>query len=1582
LVTVTIIINTEQGQNYLVRQVTSRLSKNLNTDIRIGHVSFSLFNRMYLEGVLVKDLQKDTLLYAGKVKVRITDWFFIRDKTVIHYAGLEDAKINLYRKDSVWNYGFLQDYFSGGKSSGGKKGGIDLDLKKIELRNISFSQTDGWRGEDMIFRLKSMALTADEINLNSKKATIALLDFSGPYFEIRNYHGQRPKKVRLPDSVSIKAGMDSVLKWNAAGWQVHINKIKIHDGLFRSEQQADTPYLTYFDSRHVAFSSINGTLSGISWIKDTIAGNIHLEAKERSGLEIKSLNADAHFHPGLMAFNQMEIKTGKSVIRHSFSMAFDKLADFSDFITKVRMTGNFENSEISSEDIAFFVPEVKPWKRTLVVNGQIQGTVDDISGHNLNIQAGKNTVLRGDINLSGLPDINKTFIILNADDFHTTYPDAITFLPMLKTVTTPRLQSISYLQFNGNFTGFIRDFVTYGTIRTNLGVIKSDLNMKLPPGKQPFYEGDIASTDFNLGTFTGNPDIGSVSFSGKLNGRGMNPNTLSATMDLTIKNIVYNNYHYENIKAKGELNRKLFNGDFEISDTNAVASMKGIIDLSGEVPKFNFLADVDHIRFKKLNLSEEDYSLGGKFDLDFSSNSIDNFLGYARVTNAWIQNGDKQIPIDSFIADARYIDSVKHFRVNTNELEGSIIGDFSLNNLPDAFKLFLNKYYPAYIEEPATAIRPQSFQFEVKTGYIEDYVHFFDTSFRGFNNSQVKGKLNTATNLMELETDVPAFSYRNYEFQNIRLDGKGDLQKLELTGTIDHLKVNDSLNFPYTRLELKSQNDISDIRITTLSNKKEIAEGNLHARVKTSKDGIGIKFDSSAFVVNGKTWQIEKEGELEIRNNQIAFADIILAESFQEIRVTSVPSDLGTWNDIRVDLKNINIGDITRSLISTNTIEGLVSGKILLEDPVNKMNVTADIQTEQLRVDKDSIGELKADLFYNNKTGKLTVQSKNLNPDEKIAFDMTMFLKNRPANENDEYNILAENYPLKVAERFIGDLFTDVQGRATGQLKISGKGADLNYVGKFGLQDAGLKVLFTQCFYKIPDTEIFFREDAFDLGQLKLIDTVTRNTATLSRGIIKHNAWQDIQFDIKAEVDNRPMLLLNTTARDNSSFYGLAKGTGSFSLTGPLEDMRMKITGVASTTDSSYISIVNTTSRVDEGMADFLIERKYGREISDTSDDGTISNLTYDVDITGNPMVNVKVVLDELTNDEIRGRGKGNLQIIAGTNEPLSIRGRYDIDEGNYLFTFQSFFKKPFELKKDAGNYIEWTGDPYHATLKVDAVYKTEKKVDFSPIIGAGAYASKSTAIQDYVYVVAKLRGDLFKPDISFLLDFPPESQAKKDMGLSLALQQIQNTENDLNKHVAFLVVFNQFAPSDATSSLNINSGVDLVLNSISGFLSAEINGVLNDLLINKLKIPGMSVNFSGSVYNPNPLSETNSGLGFEATNLNFAIGQKLFDNRVVITFEGSYDVPFQSSATAIKTELMKNFTTEFLINKSGTIRATIFYKEDADYISGASSTGINKTRRFGGSLAYRRDFNRFRDFFNRNKPKYQPAIPEKKIEN
>src|ERR1700759_5683594 len=136
------LIHLPSVQTWLVGRVTSRLSHDLHTRIRVKHVNFSLFNKMLLDSTLVEDSKADTLLFAGTVKVNITDWWFFKDKAQLQYIGLEDATVKLQRTDSVWNYQFLVDYFTDTDTTLKKVKdtvkGLQLDLKEILMSRIHF----------------------------------------------------------------------------------------------------------------------------------------------------------------------------------------------------------------------------------------------------------------------------------------------------------------------------------------------------------------------------------------------------------------------------------------------------------------------------------------------------------------------------------------------------------------------------------------------------------------------------------------------------------------------------------------------------------------------------------------------------------------------------------------------------------------------------------------------------------------------------------------------------------------------------------------------------------------------------------------------------------------------------------------------------------------------------------------------------------------------------------------------------------------------------------------------------------------------------------------------------------------------------------------------------------------------------------------------------------------------------------------------------------------------------------------------------------------------------------------------------
>ncbi|MGJ7032884.1 translocation/assembly module TamB domain-containing protein [Niabella hirudinis] len=1568
------MLQTPGVQNWLISKVTKRLSKDLQTRIDIRHVDFSFFNKMHLRGVLVEDRQKDTILSAGSVTVNITDWFFIKKNIELKYIGLTDAYIQLQRTDSVWRHQFLLDYFSTPASKTSKKeGAVNIAFKEVDLKNILLKKRDGWTGEDLTFSLTSLHLDPKHVDFDKKLIDISTLVINKPYVALRSYKGNKPEipKTDRPASKpkQPKNKEPGDLEWNSGKWEVKAGNVTINNGTFKTDNDSIPPDDGAFDGQHIEFSKIDIDLKKVRWWMDTITTHIALTTRERSGLVVRNLDANAKVTPKEITFNNLDLQTNDSRLTDYFSMKFASFAQMNHFISDVHMEGRFKKANINSDDIAFFAPAMRTWKKKIFLSGIIKGPVASLTGHKLEIQAGNQTYFTGDASLSGLPEIEETFIDIKANDFRTTYSDALSFAPALKKIDIPDLSRLQYLNFVGSYTGFIRDFVTFGTLRTGLGTVKTDVNMKIPKGGNPVYSGSVSTDNFNLGPLLKNEELGFVSFKAKLKGAGFDPTSGSVALAANVNYVDFNKYRYKNIIADGEINNKVFDGKLKVNDPAIDLDLNGLVDFSKATPAFNFVSDIRTIKFKTLNLLQEHLVLSGKINAQFTGKSIDDFLGRATITDAVLVRNEAPLSFDSLAIESSLAGDKKRLHIASNEFSLNLFGIYNIRDLPNSVTGFLNRYYPAYIKQPSRTVKEQAFSFEIKTQNFDNFAPIIDSSLGGFNNTVINGSINTFTNSLTLEAEVPFFSYDRFKFNDVSISGSGNYDSLSLTGRTTNILIGDSLNVPLALFNISAKSDVSRVMLYS-GGTAGLDQARLNTVVRTYNNGVKIEFAPSSFVLNGKTWNIENQGELEFRRNVPAHGQLVLRESKQEIRIRTLPSDVGSWNDIAVTLKDLNLGDLSKYIVPDNRLEGMISGDFLLENPGKNMRVTSNnFMGNAIRFDNDSIGNVTARMVFDLATMELVANGQTRHPQQKdLAFNMNLFLKDRQSQANNIISLNATSFDIRYINRFLGFLFSDMQGEITGKFDLKGPFDQLNIVGKGRLHKAGLRVNFTQCYYALEDNEIELKENEINLDGIVLRDTITNNPVYL-RGNITHSSFRDMFFDVnvstrkpgtRGAANNRPVQVLNTTYNDNKTFYGKVRATGSFSLVGQEDNAYMKIDAIASPRDESSFTIASSSSKAGQ-MPDWLVERKYGEAMDDSIYRDKTSKITYDLDVTANPKVEMKFVMDDLTGDEIKGRGSGTLNIHSGTTDPLSIHGRFDITEGSYNYTFQSFFKKPFEIKKGGENYISWTGDPVKANLNLEAQYKAER-VSFSPLAKINidqAYANT----RENVYVTALLTGLLSKPDFKFRLELDPGSKYRNDFNVTNALQQIENNDNEVTRQVTYLIVFNSFAPPETGANFGstVNEFTYNTISSLSGLFFNEINKKLNNELT-KILGADVSVVFNGSVYNRNILATPSSNFDINQANVNGAILVPLFKDRFVISLGSSMEVPLQSSIQQT-VQFLPDVTAAWMLNQSGSIRLNFFYRENLDYLT-TNSTGAAKLKRTGGGISFRKEFDTLGEIF------------------
>jgi hypothetical protein len=1515
---------------------------------------------MKLNGVLVKDQKGDTLLSSGQVRVNITDWFFFKDKIELKYIGFTDTYLHLYRSDSVWNYQFLADYFGSGPSADKKN--IQLQIRDIDISKLHLIKQDAWRGEDMELNLGALTMDAEQLDLSHKIAIIHLLKFTKPDFSIRSYNGYYPNPAN--NSTVIKN--DPLhLRWNPEEWNIVVRHAIIENGSFSDDKILDKNVSPVFDSYHMHFSNIQGDFKDVSFIKDSIRAKMRLSTREKSGLNIQQLSASVKFYPEGMEFYNFDLNTGKSHLRNFFAMRFKSFDDLSEFTTKVKMEADFTNATIDSDDIAFFASDLKTWKKNILISGKIKGSVSDLAGKNIRINAGLHTALNGDIHLTGLPDINKTFIDFRSNDFRTTYRDIITFIPSLKKIENPRIDRIENLRFVGNFQGTVQHFVTSGTIETNLGTLVTNVSMQLPSNRPAVYSGNLLTSDFQLGRFLEDSSLGKISFNGKVQGKGLALNTINASLDGNIREFSFQGYTYEDIFVNGQVTKKRFNGKIISNDSNLHATLVGLIDYSQNIPKFDFNATVDNANLLPLHFIKDSINFNGKLRFNFTGNDIDHFLGKARIFDASIYKSGSRMSFDSLVIESNIIDSSKTITVMSNEFEGAIVGEFSLKKLPASFQEFLHRYYPSYIKPNTVNLSKEKFSFVITTRQVDPYIGLFTKDMRGFNNTNINGRINSDQNLLNVNADVPQFNYKNISFYKVELKGNGNYDSLSLQTNIGEVYVNDSLHFPLTHIQLRSFNDISDIKISTSAN-QTLNAANVSAQVETLTDGVKIKFNPSTFDINSKTWTIDKNGELLFSKNIVGAESVRIYSGEQQFLISTTPSGEGNWNDMHLELRKINISDFAPFFIKDERVEGVLTGNVDITDPFNHTYARFNGSAEYFRFSNDSVGKINLTADYNKQTG---IVNGTVNSDNKdYHFDLKgIFNTNDSARQ--PINIMIPNMvntKIDLLEKYIGTIFSNVTGYATGSLQIVGPGDSLNYIGDIKLTDARLHVIYTRCTYHIPSAMVHLRADQIDFGSFQILDSLG-NTAEVTRGKLYHHSFRDLSYDFG--IYTNKLLLLNTRITDNNQFFGTMIGRANLNLTGPQEDLQMYIKGEP--TDSSNIYLPTNTSR-ESADADFIVWKVYGKEMKNQKLVSSSNNFTVNLDVTANNYANVYLIIDPLTKDIIKATGHGNLQMRVGTNEDMSIRGLYVIDHGNYNFSFQSFIKKPFEFMQGTENFIRWSGDPYDADINIQAVYEAEN-IQFNDLKeetkGSTALTGNTKNYIGPIWVVASLKDKLMHPSISFELQLPPKSELRNDINAQWTLDRINSDPGELNKQVAFLLVFNSFGPTSTSSSaFSANdAAAGIFVSSISGYISSALSTSFSSYFQRVFKDKSIRVNFNTAFYNGTALetNEQTNASTYDRTNLNLSVIKSFLNERLTFTVGSALDFGLTTQqATYAAVQFLPTVTAEWKLTENGRVVLTFFYRDSYNYLSLGNHT-MNSS---GISISLRRDFDRLDELLKKKK--------------
>jgi hypothetical protein len=1535
-------------QNWLGHKITDRIARELHTKVTVKRIGFSLFNKLNIEGLYIEDLNRDTLLYAGLAQVKITDWFFLKDKAVLSYVNLEDLIIHTNRKSDTWNYQFIIDRFGSNTNQKSTKGGIDLSLKQISISNLHLRQNDFWLGENQELDLQELKLNANEIDFKRKIVNITDLNIVGPDYKKWDFAKLKPSEI-FAESTR-KDSVSPSKNWNLFGWDIAIAQCKIKKGSVKLDKETGRSAFDYFDGQHLFFSDIDMQLKNINWKSDTVTFFASISAKEKSGLEIKQFNSKIKAYPNTIAFEDLLLKTPNSSISNRIAFSFEHFNyDINRFIHNININATFANSVVSAKDLALFSPALKKWDQDILLDGTISGTVDKFSSKNLQLQSG-NTRLTGNLSLSGLPNIKETFIDFNNGNLTTGYNDLVHFLPALQNVKQIGLNKLTRINYDGNFTGFLNDFVTYGTLNTNLGTITTDINMKFPDIGLPGYSGKISTTQFQLGTLLKNEHLGAIGFNGKITGSGFELKDLTASINGETSRFQYDRYMYQHITINGRIEHKKFEGTILANDPHVNASLIGLIDLNKNIPVFDLTVDIKKSNLSELQLTKDNYSLTGLFTLNFSGNQIDNFDGSIRLKDAVLTKDNIPVSMDSLTLTSKKLAEGKELSIQSNDLNGFVRGKFTYRNIASAFEMFLYRYYPSIFNAPKKFDNNQNFVFELNANHIGDYLNFFGKKFKNFNEAKLEGSINTDLNEARFHAEIPQLLFSDkYKIDGLVLDGYGIMDSLVMTINCNKLSFNDSIDFYNTVLNVETIQKESVFRLQTVGD-QAVNKLDFKGFMTVYDDGIQLNFNPSSFTINGNEWLLAKEGELILRKSVIAAENLKFTHSGQEIVIRSDPDDEGNHSNLIADVKNIEIGDFTPLFIKNMRFSGKLNGKIILNDPLKKPVISTKSYITEFWKDNDSLGrvDLTGNFDLVNKKYDYALTSENPG----YLFNITGTIDHKDSTGiNIRNRITLNGTKINIIENYLSGVFKDLSGNATGELEIFGTPQKQFITGQVQIKDSlKMTVKYTNVSYIVNPGIIYFNPDVIEFSNLKIKDTL-QNNGLITRGRIYHDGFfKEMRLDI--EINSDKIVLINTNRKLSPVFYGYALADTKMKLKGDIDDLKLNV--VVNQPEYADITLNTNTQTKTFGKADFIEFKTYGKEMGNIKKTSS-SNMTVELLLNATPKAKIKVILDELAGDNIVARGNGNLKIDISASGDVNMNGSYTVEEGNYDFSLQSWFRKPFIIQK--GSTINWAGNPYDATINIVAKYLAPKVSLNDLIATANNSSSYSTADLE---VTALMTKTLAKPEIKFGINYVNGTQ-KTDPQIETILELIRKDENVLNKQVAFLVLFDRLLPY--STAVNIGSeGLAVGINTLSDLLAKEATSVINRLLKDAFKTGNIQANIDFRTYSPGGIQAS----VLERASSNIGLQWNWLDNRTSITITGNFDFGILGNQSTF--QLLPNFLLEYKFKLDGTIVGTLFHRQALDALQ--TDTERNKRLSSGGGIAWRKESDDFWSIFGFRKKK------------
>ncbi len=1422
--------------------------------------------------------------------------------------------------------------------------GVRIGIQKLDLEWLRTVSVEGVHIEDQhgdtLLHAGALKGRVGNFALFDRELHFDEVELHRPHVELKRYPGDTALSHKF---LLEKLSSDDT---GGVGWDLRTEGVEVRDGTFEfHDPQGQKETGGHVNFRDLRLEGIQVDLRGMAIEDDSLGGRLEDLAflEKRSGFTLDSLRGDVSYSKKGILMDSLFLRTPGSRIAGDIRFTYKDPKDLQDWVQQVDMYADLERSRLTSEDLAYFVDPLRGMDQTIELGGKVRGTVSELRLKDFLIEWTPDTYFKGDIELSGLPNLPGTFMTIEASRLSARKSD-LEHLPLPpfqedRTLSLPtQLERLGNISFSGRLTGFMNDLVAYGTLNSDLGQLRTDLEFSRDTNSGRFaYDGRFQASGFDVGAYYRIPNMGRIDAKMEVKGSGVGIEHIHTKLKGRIERFRYRHYSYSGVEVEGTLHNRHFVGSMRSDDPNFNFAFNGSLDLRHKVPSYSFTMDIKELRPGVLNWVDQDSSVSLTSRLEFEGEGADlsELKGELGAYGTMYRESGLRYELGDIELTAKKLEGGRSLKLISSPLVASIKGKYDLPRLADHFTVQLQKVLPALFKNkrgPDSLATEQDFQFDVKLLEAPPLTGLILPEWDLEENTVISGSFDSKADAFHLNAFAPSLGYKGRRMSELDLNvhRRKDVLETELLG--DTLYLNDSLYFNHFHFIGKALKNNLQLQ-TQWTGGHPKTQGKMES-VFQAKDPQTFEFEvlSSAFTIGGKEWHIAPDGKLHIDGSSYRFKGFRFGDGSRSVTVEGGVSK-DPDEELKVSFKDFQLSVLAPFLPDKLSPKGVVNGKAVARDLYGAPLFKSDIGVDSARMAGHKLGKLELSSRWVDQEGLLKIKA-SLEKDDHKTLTVNGSYAPKKKKKGLNMDIVTDGLSIALLNGVIDGGISGIDGRISGPLHLKGSLAKPVLTGDVMAKDVRIHVDALNVTYGFDQERITFYEDMIGFDHIPFYymdpksDDPVKGTGRAT-GTLVHDHFKSWNFNIFLEVEK--MLAMNLDKKMNELYYGTAYGTGDVEISGysgklsinvdarteKETDLKLPLGGSEEVSMENFVSFEDRDASTEE------------KGITQAELEGVEMNL----DLKVTPDALISIIFDEKIGDVMKGRGSGNIKMEVNTNGKFNMYGDFQVYEGDYLFTMKNIINKRFSIQK--GGTIEWFGDPYNANINLDAVY--ELRTSVYPLMH-GMEDQEAYRERVPVELVMNLSKELMNPDISFDIRLPTLEENDR----AIAMSRIKS----MNKQAFSLLVLKRFINeqgqgtadgSQGGPNVGSNTSTELLSNQLSNWLSS------------------ISEQFDlGVKYRP----------GDEVTDeeLAVALSTQLFNERV--SFSGNLGVTSSSEASQqqgrSQNSLVGDFSIKYDITPDGKFRLKVFNESNDDRISQFKRSEYTQ----GVGLFYQEEFDSARELF------------------